>query len=167
MSKILAVALLSTGVATSAMAENQFGLGASMTGNNSGTIRGIIGLNSDMRLEPYLRLSYLDQDISSNVSTETTSIGLGTAFHMLHPVSANIKMYYGGYLGLSYDKVKTDTNTGTTSNSNTNLNLGPVAGVEYALDPKFTLGAEVSVDLVAGDSVGLSTNSEVLLRYYF
>jgi len=69
--------------------------------------------------------------------------------------------YYGGFAGIhNYDY-------GSGAASGTIFNFGPVAGVEYALDKQFTLGAEMKFNLGFGDETVLGTDSSVLLRYYF
>ena len=128
--------------------EQKFGVGVSVNQNTT-TIRGTVNLDKTMRLEPFLGFTYDNANNNSN-----TTLEIGTAFHLLQSINSNMNAYYGGYVGY-IDRV------------NSGLALGPVAGVEYALDPQFTLGAEVRVDFGFGDVTNIGTNSEVILRYYF
>jgi hypothetical protein len=161
--KTLSTVALVGALSTSAVAdEPQFGLGVGVAGQDSTTIRGTITLDDDMRLEPFFGFGYIDGD-----STSSTNVSIGSALHIVKPINAKISAYYGGFAGIY--STDTDYTVGTvkTSISSTNFQLGPVAGVEYAFDKQFTLGAEVSFNLGFGDDTVIGTNSAVLLRYYF
>ncbi len=153
---VSAVALVGT-LSTSAVAdEPQFGLGVGVAGQNSTTIRGTITLDDQLRLEPYFGFSYLNPDKGDS----RTDIELGSALHIMAPINNKIRAYYGGFAGIkNHDYGNGD--------SGTVLNLGPVAGVEYAFDPHFTLGAEVRLNAGFGDYTTIGTDSAVLLRYYY
>ena len=147
-SKTLVAASTALMISSVAVADEQkFGVGVSVNQDTT-KIRGVINLDKTMRLEPFLGFRYNNINNNSN-----TTLEIGTAFHLLQSINSNMNAYYGGYVGY------TDVNSG--------LALGPVAGVEYALDPQFTLGAEVRVDIGFGDVTNIGTNSEVILRYYF
>ncbi|WP_457744644.1 hypothetical protein [Sulfurimonas sp.] len=153
--KVVTASALVATMATSAMAdESQFGVGVGVS-NNTSTIRGTIKLENDLRLEPYFALSYVDPDNAN----ATTNFEMGSALEVLQPINNKLMGYYGGYVGVA----SSDAGYGST----TTFNVGPVAGVEYALDPQFTLGAEVRADIGVGDATTVGTSSEVLLRYYF
>ena len=144
--------LLSTGAIASEIP--QLGLGVGVTGNTT-TLRGTIDLDNSLRLEPYFGFSYVNPDNTNS----RTSLEIGSALHVKQVVTNKINSYYGGFVGIgSYDN---GADTATT------FNLGPVAGVEYALDKQFTLGAEVKLNIGLGDSTVFGTDSSVLLRYYF
>lgn len=153
--------LLSVAVATLALstpsivAAQDFGVGVGITGNNTSVVRVDIGLDSNMRLEPYVGFSSNNPDVGPSTSTFT----LGTAFHLQKNVSQNVNLYYGAYV--DYNSV--DVGIGSTST----FNLGPVAGAEYAFDKHFSLGAEVAVNLGFGDGSVFGTTSTALIRYYF
>jgi len=154
--KIVTASALVATMATSAMADDtQFGVGVGISGQNSTTIRGTISLDNDLRLEPYFGFSYIDPD---NAQSET-NLELGSALHVMTPINNKINAYYGGFAGIqNYDN-------GVTSG--TTFNFGPVAGVEYAFDKQFTLGAEVGAGIGFGDATTFKTTSSVLVRYYF
>jgi len=156
MLKTLLAAALAGALSTAAVAdEPQLGLGVSVAGNNSAMIRGTVDLQSNLRLEPYLAFSYDDPSGSKS----STDLEVGSALHIMQPIKSALNGYYGGFVGIdTYDN---------GSNSGTIVNLGPVAGVEYAFDPQFTLGAEVRFNLGFGDKTVVNTDSSVLLRYYF
>ncbi len=158
MIKIMKTALVSIGAValftTSAVAGNR-GVGVSVTGDTA-TIRGDIMIQENLRLEPYFGMTYRSVDVG-NTTISNTTFNLGTAAHMIKEISPAMSMYYGGFLGFTSD----DPANGSS------FNLGPVAGVEYAFDPQFTLGAEVSFNMNFGDTTVVSTDSAVILRYYF
>jgi hypothetical protein len=133
----------------------QFGVGVGITGNSSSVVSGVVGLNEEMRLAPYIAFQTQSEPSS-------TDFRVGTAFHMLHGASEKVKLYYGAFAGVSYSQIDTGRKVSTTL-----LELGPVGGVEYALDKQFTLGAEVSLDMAFGDKTVVTTNSMALIRYYF
>ena len=127
---------------------NKLGVGVSVAGTST-TVRAPIKLDDKMRLEPFIGFEYINKNSSSNTNFE-----IGTGFHLLQAINSNINAYYGGYVGY-------------IDRGNSGLELGPVAGVEYAFNPQFTLGAEVRVDFGFGDITTIRTDSSVLLRYYF
>jgi hypothetical protein len=148
---VLAAVLSNTAVASDT---TQLGLGVGITGDTT-TLRGTIDLDNSLRLEPYFGFSYKDP----NGGKSTTNLKIGTALHVKQALTNIINGYYGGFFGINnYDN-------GVTSS--TIVNLGPVAGVEYAFDKQFTLGAEVRLNFGLGDDTVIGTNSAVLLRYYF
>lgn len=163
MLKTLSAAALAGALSTAAVAdEPQFGVGVGIAGQDSALIKGTITLEDNLRLEPFLGFTYQDGD-----NTSVTNFQIGTALEVMKPISSKITGYYGGYVGILTSSADYTYGNTTTSVSNTNFNLGPVAGVEYAFDKQFTLGAEVRFDLGFGDVTTFGTNSSVLLRYYF
>ena len=156
MLKVVATsALLVVMATTTAMAKDtQLGVGVAVAGKNSATIRGTVSLENNLRLEPYVGVTYAD-----NSGTSSTDFTLGAALHVMKPVSSKINGYFGGFAGIDSN----DNGVTTTSN----FNFGPVAGVEYAFDRQFTLGAEVRAYLGFGDVTRVGTDSAVLVRYYF
>ena len=165
--KTLSVAAVAAMLSTSAMADDQkYGVGVGVAGQST-LLRGIVNLDNDLRLEPFFAFGYQDADTTSN-----SNFQLGTSVEVVKSVSTNISAYYGGYVGLATTSVDITLPNGlggttTRNTSSTNFNLGPVAGVEYAFDKQFTLGAEVQFDLGFGDVTTFGTNSSVLLRCYF
>ncbi|MEA2072154.1 MAG: hypothetical protein U9O86_01110 [Campylobacterota bacterium] len=143
-----------TTMACSTLWAQQFGLGVGVTGNNASVIRGTIDLNENMRLEPYVSFAY----VNPKNTPSSTTVSVGTAFHLMQSINDKLSMYYGGYTGIGY------ADFGTTT---TILNFGPVGGVEYALDKQFTLGAEINVNIGVVDTTSVGTNSTAILRYYF
>jgi len=163
MLKTVSAAVLAGALSTAAVAdEPQYGVGVGVAGQDSALIKGSVSLENNLRLEPFLGFTYHDGD-----TTSTTNFQIGTALEVMKPISSAINAYYGGYAGIVTNSTDYTINNTTTSVSSTNLNLGPVAGVEYAFDKQFTLGAEVRFDIGFGDVTTFGTNSSVLLRYYF
>ena len=158
--KIVTTVALVGALSTTAFAdEPEFGLGVGINGQNSATLRGIISLENNMRVEPYFGFSYQDPNPSNGNSQ--TILNVGSALEMTKPINNVLKAYYGGFAGIqSYDY-------GSGNNSGTIFNFGPVAGVEYALNKQFTLGAEMKFNFGFGNATVLGTDSSVLVRYYF
>ena len=160
---VAASALVATMATTPAMAEDtQFGVGVAVAGQNSTTIRGTVSLENNLRLEPYVGVSYTD-----NSGTSSTNFALGAALHVMKPVNSKINAYFGGFAGIDTSSSDYTVGNTTVSTSTTDFNFGPVAGVEYAFDRQFTLGAEVRAYLGFGDVTRVGTDSAVLVRYYF
>ena len=146
-------ALLAT-LGTQAMAEDtQVGVAASFN-QNSSEIRGIVGLNDDLRLEPFIAFAYISPDEGDSFINYT----IGSTLEYTKELHTNINGYAGGFAAISH----LDAGDG-----NTNFFFGPLAGVEYEFTPNFTLGGEVRFEIGVGDYTTLSTNSSILLRYYF
>jgi len=158
--KTLSVAAVAAMLSSSAMADDQkYGVGVGVAGQNNALLRGVVNLDNDLRLEPFFAFGYQDADTTSN-----SNFQVGTSVEIVKAVSTNVSAYYGGYVGLATASVP---NGFGDTESSTSFNLGPVAGVEYAFDKQFTLGAEVKFDLGFGDVTTFGTSSSVLLRYYF
>ena len=160
MRKKLQTALLTgailTAFTTPVTADEEAKFGAAVSFNDNKTeIRGIIELEDDLRLEPYFGFTYIDPDNTPS----TTNYSLGTSLEFTKTLHANLNGYAGGFIGIDHQ------DTGTVST--TDFLLGPVAGVEYALDPHFTVGGEVRLTIGVGDNTILGTDSTILLRYYF
>lgn len=154
--KGLSTLALTSLLASSALAqESQFGVGVGVASDNAALLRGTINLDNNMRLEPFFGYTYKNPDNQPSISY----LELGTALHLLQPISSKINAYYGGYVGYENDEIN--------GNGNSLFKLGPVAGVEYAFDKQFTLGAEVGLGLGFGDEIIVTTDSAVILRYYF
>jgi len=144
------VAFATTALLTTALTAGTLGGGIAVTGDTT-TLRGDVVIQNGIRLEPYFGFDYTESRVND------TNFNLGVAGHLLKELTPVLTMYYGGYVGYTSD----DAQTGAT------FNLGPVAGVEYALDPQFTLGAEVRFDMGFGDTTVMKTASAVTLRYYY
>ena len=150
---VLAGALFAA-VGSPVMADDtEVGVGASFNGDTT-ELRGIVGLDDNLRLEPYLGFAYKNPDKGNS----TTNYTLGTSLEYEKQLHTSISGYAGGFVGIDHID---------TGNSKTNFVFGPVAGVEYAFDPHFTLGGEVRLNVGVGDDTILSTDSSILLRYYF
>ena len=134
--------------------DTQVGVGASFNGDTT-ELRGIVGLNDNLRLEPYFGFEYENPDKGSS----TTNYTIGTSLEYAKQLHASISGYAGGFVGIDHIDTGVDDKT--------NFVFGPVAGVEYAFDPHFTLGGEVRLNVAVGDDTILSTDSSILLRYYF
>ncbi len=150
---VLSGALLAALGSPLAADDTQIGVGASFNGDTT-ELRGIVGLDDNLRLEPYLGFDYNNPDKESS----TTNYTVGTSLEYAKQLHTSINGYAGGFVGIDHID---------TGNSKTNFVFGPVAGVEYAFDPHFTLGGEVRLNVGVGDDTILSTDSSILLRYYF
>ena len=140
---------LVSALSTSAVAAD-FGMAAGISGTNNSEIRGIVKLDDSMRLEPYVGFEYL----SPSVGASRTNFTLGTAFHMLQPLSAKTDLYYGAYIDFSTDALS-------------DVDLGPVAGVEYKFAKEFSVAGEVALNFGFGGATQIGTTTSAVLRYYF
>lgn len=152
------LALFAMGSTAFAEGTSQLGVGAGVT-DNSARIRVPIVLDATSRLEPEFEVLF-----SSSDDVDRTNLVFAAGYHLLQKVDTSVSTYYGVKAGISHNDVSFD-NGGDTDE--TNLFVGPVGGFEYYLAPKVTLGAEVGAFLGFGDTTSLSTQANVLLRYYF
>ena len=151
---VLTGAIMAVLTTPSMAEETQYGIGASFNSDTT-QIRGIVGLEDDLRLEPYFGFNYRNPDKGSS----TTNYAIGTSLEYVKQLHGSINGYAGGFVGIDHIDTGVDDKT--------NFVFGPVAGVEYAFDPHFTLGGEVRLNVAVGDDTVLGTDSSILLRYYF
>ena len=157
--KLIAAALMSSMIVTSAMAEEQTRIGAGVgLSNSSSTLRMPIDIAKDMRIEPELGIGYSNGD-----KVDTTNFNIGTGLYLMAQPSAKINLYYGGKLMIDYNSVDANGN----SDSSTNFDLGGVFGFEYMFDRHFSAGGEAGAYLGFGDTTTFNTQGLALLRYYF
>ena len=157
----IAAMLLTTSLSASDEA-NKFGLGIQLDTDTSYVIRGTIDLEDDMRIEPYFGFLYSDDDFVSS-----TDFQIGAALHWTKSISDKVNMYYGAYAGYLNADAKFGTSLTAGAADISVFHLGPVAGVEYYLADQVSLGAEVRAYVGFGDATIFSTDSNVVLRYYF
>jgi Outer membrane protein beta-barrel domain len=109
-----------------------------------------IALTPTFRIEPEIGVATLDQNTgagSTSVETSVWSIGLGVFW--LFPTSPQLDVYVGGrVVRTSYTlKLKSATNTDTTEGSD--IRVIPALGGEFSLHPRFSIGAEVQLQLIS------------------
>ncbi len=150
---VVASALLATLSTQASATDSQVGVAASFNQNTS-EIRGIVGLNDNLRLEPFIAFAYISPDEGDSFTNYT----VGSTLEYTKELHTNIDGYIGGFGAITHFDA---------GDGNTNFFFGPLAGVEYEFTPNFTLGGEIRFEIGVGDLTTLSTNSSILLRYYF
>lgn len=142
-----------------------------------------IQIGSQLRIEPSFGIWHVGGSSTVlNPSSDTVwSLGVGGMFYFVPP--APVGFYAGGRLGLQHFS-ESRTAGGTKNDlSATDFLIAPVLGAEYAVAPKFTVGAEFQLPItfygnpsvdngttsttVNADRTGVSTNAVVFLRYFF
>jgi len=134
-----------------------------------------INITDKFRLEPSIGAYTFSE---TGASTFTWNLGVG-GFYMLHPVQP-LGLYGGMRIGLAFQKVTNGAGNPVTA---TGFGFAPAAGVEYALVPHFTFGAEVQLWLSwPGDQTttaggvavtpqanrfSFATDGTLFVRYYF
>ena len=167
--KLLKVAISACmmGICSTVLTAQDYGLGLEIE-DNAPLIRGIINIENDMRIEPYLAFGTTSSSgvansnsVSFNGNTASgTLIQAGSALHWLQHINKNVQTYYGGHFGLIYSDFGNSSDIG--------VQVGAVAGAEYFLGQHFSLGGEIELAAVMLDaSTAISTNSGAILRYYF
>lgn len=134
------------------------GLGVGIA-NDQATIRMPLGLEGNLRLEPELRLNYLNNDDYSQ-----SAVALGSGLYLQQNTNNKVSIYYGGKALVEYSSIDYDHGDEI---DDTRLVLGGVFGFEYHFDPKVSIGAEAGGYAGFGDSFTLETRGEALLRYFF
>lgn len=143
-----------------------------------------IQIGSQLRIEPSFGLWHVGGSSSVlNPSSDTVwSVGVGGMFFFSQPLP--VGFYAGGRLGLQHFSESRTTGGGTKNDlSATDFVIAPVLGAEYAVAPKFTVGAEFQLPItfygnpsvdngttsttVNADRTGVSTNAVIFLRYFF
>ncbi len=151
-----AALLLLSVLAGALFAEDDTRIGAGVSvSNDTSLIRMTLDVQKDLRLEPYFGFTYTNPDVGPS----TTDMRVGVALEGLAKINGSLSGYYGGFVDLQ------NNDNGITTT--TDFNLGPVGGVEYAFDKRFTVGAELRLNFGFGDNTTVGTQSSVLVRYYF
>ncbi len=149
-----------------------------------------INVLPNLRIEPQIGYWHIGANPNNvpngtDYSLSAFSIGAG-AFFYVAPATP-VGFYVGGRLAVVYNKVSTLVTQGPpqviAETSETDFSIAPTVGGEYAVLPRFTVGAELQLPITfygnpsttaAGTTVttnldrgGVSTNAVIFLRYFF
>ena len=154
--KIALATALGATITTTALEAKDVQLGGGVSFNESNSkIYGIVYIDEDKRFEPFISLSYRNPDKGNS----TANYEIGTSFEFVSQLKKDIQGYFGGFASF-----ENDDNGVTTTNI---FAIGPVTGIEYKFVQDFSLGAEVRVKIGVGDDMIFSTDSAIMLRYYY
>jgi hypothetical protein len=110
-----------------------------------------IALTPTFRIEPEIGVAQLDQTTGNEPSIATTVWSIGLGVFWLFPTSPQFDVYVGGrVVRTSYSstlKFNPPRTNETTEGSD--IRVIPALGGEYALHPRFSLGAEVQLQLIS------------------
>jgi hypothetical protein len=103
------------------------------------------------RIEPQIGVATLNQTTGNEPSIETSVVSLGLGVFWLVPASPQFDVYVGGRVvrtsfsqTFKFAPPRTDQKT-----EGADIRVIPAVGGEYALHPRFSLGAEVQLQLVS------------------
>jgi Outer membrane protein beta-barrel domain len=110
-----------------------------------------INITPTFRLEPQLGVATLKQDTANGVtSVETSVVSLGIGLFFLMPASPEFGAYAGGrVVRTSFTSILKSTQAADDKTEGTDLRIIPAAGGEWSPHPRFSLGAEVQLQLVS------------------
>lgn len=122
-----------------------------------------IALGPTFRIEPQIGVATLNQDTGYNPSVETSVVSIGLGAFWLIPASDQLDVYVGGrVVRTSYSsKLKFDPPRGTETTDGADMRIIPAVGGEFSLHPRFSLGAEVQLQLVSFGDRTVSTGGTV------
>ncbi|HEY6004955.1 MAG TPA: outer membrane beta-barrel protein [Anaeromyxobacter sp.] len=110
-----------------------------------------IALTPTFRIEPQIGVATLDQNIGNEPSIETSVVSLGLGVFWLFPASPQMDVYVGGrVVRTSFSqKLKFNPPRTTETTEGSDIRVIPALGGEFSFHPRFSLGAEVQLQLVS------------------
>lgn len=153
---ILVTALFLVAPAAQAKSElRSFGFGVSVDpiGSASGRIEIPYNLSQSFRIAPVFSLinssTTTKPDGGDEVTTSQSSMGFGLGAYSLMRTDGPYLMYVGGRVGAL---MTSNTSALEVTTSGMDIGVSAVVGSEYFFNPRFSLGAEIGLDvLLAGD----------------
>lgn len=181
---VLAVAILALPSNAEAQAAlRKFGLGVNVGTN--------VGFEVPINLTPTFRVSPLLTIINSSTTTKpdggdetksgSSTIGVGVGAYSLMRPEGPYLMYVGGRVGAIMASQTEDNGSDEVTESGTDIFLAGALGGEYFFNPRFSLGAEVNLNVILGGdreadkgddkvdqtSLTIATGGAVNARFYF
>ncbi len=136
-----------------------------------------IGVNASARQVDLLQTANADTGEQDVESILTTSFSPSLAVHRLIRASEHARMYVGVRAGAAIHRVSPTGSTNTLGAQNDSLLAGGVLGGEILVFERLAVGVEAGFDAtvhlpaeersVSGNRWNISTNSRLLVRYYF
>ncbi len=184
---VVAAVLLAAPTADAAAELRKFGFGASVDtiGNLTGNIEIPINLTPTFRVSPIISLhndkTTTKPDVGNESSNATSTIGLGVGAYSLMRTEGPYLMYVGGRVGALLASRTVDAGSGEVVTSGMDIFVAGVLGSEYFFNPRFSLGGEISINvLLGGDreadkgddkteetTLNMAAASSVNVRFYF
>ncbi|HET7825602.1 MAG TPA: outer membrane beta-barrel protein [Anaeromyxobacter sp.] len=123
-----------------------------------------INLGPNFRLEPQLGIMTLSQDTGGGgiASTDTSVVSIGLGAFYLVDVASQLDVYVGGrVVRTSYSQTLKSPGVPDDKTEGTDIRIIPALGGEYSPHPRFSLGAEVQLQLVSFGKRTLSAGGEI------
>ena len=121
-----------------------------------------IALTPTFRLEPQLGAATLTQDMGNNPTLEISVVTVGVGAFWLFPSSDPFDAYVGLRLArTSYTSKAKFNGAPTETTSGADIRISPALGGELALHRRFSLGAEVQLQLVTFGERKVSTGGSI------
>ena len=178
---VLATTIFAAPSADAADELRKFGFGTSL--NPIAAIEIPINLTPTFRVAPSVSLLNSSSTTKPDSGDESTSssraIGIGVGAYSLMRTEGPYLMYVGGRVGVSM--VSQASGDPEVTVSGMDIGIAGVLGSEYFFNPRFSLGAEVALDILLGGdreaskgddkseetSMTIKTGSSVNARFYF
>jgi Outer membrane protein beta-barrel domain len=109
-----------------------------------------IAVTSTFRIEPEIGVATLNQNATggaTSIESSVWSIGLGVFW--LFPTAPELDVYVGGRVVRTSYTLKLKSAGATDTTEGTDLRVIPALGGEFSLHPRFSIGAEVQLQLVS------------------
>jgi outer membrane protein with beta-barrel domain len=122
-----------------------------------------IALTPTFRLEPQIGAASLSQNTGNEPSIETSVVSLGLGVFWLFPTSPQLDVYVGGrVVRTSYSsKLKFNPPRTSETTEGADIRVIPALGGEYSFHPRFSLGAEVQLQLISFGDRTVSTGGTI------
>lgn len=108
-------------------------------------------------------------DMFSSDSLKFDAYGVGLSYTYLFPVNFPVRPYVGGRIGMTIGKTKVEYRSmgyyESDSDTKTRFSFGGLAGIEYNITPRITVGLGAEYSRLASDLN--SINGSGFLRYTF
>ncbi len=123
-----------------------------------------INIGPSFRLEPQIGIMTISQDVGgaglTSTDTSLVSIGLG-AFYLME-VATQLDVYVGGrVVRTTYTQTLKSAGAPDDKTEGNDIRVIPALGGEYSPHPRFSLGAEVQLQLVSYGSRSVSSGGSV------
>ncbi len=108
-----------------------------------------LNLGPALRLEPQVGVASFRQNAGANPSIGTTAVSVGVGAFWRLPLSPALDLQLGGrFIRTWYTARSTPVSGGVETVDGADLRIVPALGGEYALHPRFSLGAEAQLQLI-------------------
>jgi opacity protein-like surface antigen len=123
-----------------------------------------INVTPNFRLEPQLGILTVTQDTGGAgvTSTETSVVSIGLGAFYLVAVAEQLDVYVGGrVVRTTFSQTLKTSGAPDDKTEGNDLRVIPALGGEYSLHPRFSIGAEIQLQLVSFGSRTLSSGGSI------